>query len=642
MKTDIASLKEKVSLVEFARGKTRLEKKGEKWWGCCPLHPDRNPSFEIQLKSGVEVFHCHGCQAGGDVLTFIEQSESLSTSEAIGRLKELAGVGGANKEYIKQVEEVERHVASVVPAATHKTIPFAGWKLAESSLQNSQATLKWLHDTRGLSPETAKSLHLGYDNQGHILFPRVYGDKILTIKYRAMKSKSFYYAEDMEAKSLFNVDTINPLEPIFVTEGEFDAAILEQCGYRAVSLPSAGVRLLPNMKKALKEADCVYLAGDNDGGVGNQYMKQLARELGENTFMLTWPTNKDANGFYLEACKRDPKVFYDKVQELMKVARQTPVEGFTSILGLLATSQGTDLRLDPTRLHFPWPAIDAMNFNPRGSIVVIYSTYSGTGKTVFTTQVAVHEAKRGEVVVVYSPELRDENYLALLAAQWAGAEREGGLDRGSRITQEDYKRTAEILEWTYPAKAGGPAERRQIQFYVGHSLPCTATDEIVDFIEHTIKATGATRFVIDTLHRIISAGPKENLFELEGRIIKRLEAIANKYGTIIILIGQSNKEAEGIKERNRNEQGILRGSRELTDVPNGIYLLHRAIMPKEGPASVNLLSPETEVILKKDRGKGPGNVVVPMLYRRDTSRFVVREVIQKEAFRETPQEESIF
>ena len=300
------------------------------------------------------------------------------------------------------------------------------------------------------------------------------------------------------------------------------------------------------------------------------------------------------------------------------------------------------MRLNPTRLHFPWPAIDAMNFNPRGSVVVIYSTYSGTGKTVFTTQVATHEAKRGEVVVVYSPELRDENYLALLASQWVGAEREGGLDRGSKVTQEDYKRTAELLEWTYPAKEGGPEERRQIQFYVGHSLPCTATDEIVDFIEHTIKVTGATRFVIDTLHRIISAGPKENLVELEGRVIKRLETIANKYGTIFILIGQSNKEAEGIKEKNRNEYGVLRGSRELVDVPYGIYLLHRAKMPKEGPGSVNVLTPETELVLMKDRGKGPGDSSVPMLYRRDTSRFVVREVIERETFQETPQEESIF
>ncbi len=304
-KTDIGFLKGKVSLVGFAQSKTRLEKKGDRWWGCCPLHNERTPSFEIRVKEGLEVFHCHGCKAGGDVLTLIEKSENLPTPKAIDRLKELAGISGPNKEYIEQAEKVEQAYSNVVPAAKHKIIPFASWKSLEAALQNSQPVLKWLLDSRGLSPQTAQNLHLGYDSLGHVLFPRVYGDKILAIKYRAIKDKSFYYAKDMEAKSLFNVDTINHLEPVFVTEGEFDAAILEQCGYRAVSLPSAGVQLLPNMKKALKEADCIYLAGDNDGGVGNQYMKQLARELGENTFVLTWPTDKDANGFYLKACKGD-------------------------------------------------------------------------------------------------------------------------------------------------------------------------------------------------------------------------------------------------------------------------------------------------------------------------------------------------
>jgi KaiC/GvpD/RAD55 family RecA-like ATPase len=636
--TDIGELKKKVSLVNLVSSRTRLEKRGSKWWACCPLHNERTPSFEIQLKNGTEVFHCHGCGAGGDALSFIEQSEKLSKSDAVERLKKLAG----NREYIENAEKVEQTFHDLSRSGQPKqTIPLVKWAAAEAALQRNPEVLTWLKDVRGITAETAKKIHLGYDNKGHILFPRIQSDKILSIKYRAVKDKSFFYAANMDARSLFNIDTISDFDSVFVTEGEFDTAILEQCGYCAVSLPSAGVNILPDARKALKQASRIYLAGDNDGGVGNAYMKKLARELGQNTYIVVWEGAKDANEFFLKVCGGDRKVFREKLEKLCEIAEKTPVDGFVSVLERLRTTQGTDIQNDPTRLHFPWKAVDEMNYNPRGSVVIVFSTYSGTGKTVLATQVAMHEAKRGETVVVFSPELRDDNYLALLAAQWLGAQREGGLDRAGKITAEEYRQTAEILEMTYSAEDGGPKEPRPIQYYVGFSLPETDTDKIIDFIEFTIMVTGATRFVIDTLHRIISATGKESTTELEGRIVKRLEALGIKYGTIFIVIGQSNKEAEGVRERGKNEYGVLRGSKELKDVAYGVYLLHRPLLPRT--QSETILDDKAEFVLQKDRGRGPGPSTVPMLYRRDSSRFVMRDVFNRPEVDAAPQiEESIF
>ena len=85
----------------------------------------------------------------------------------------------------------------------------------------------------------------------------------------------------------------------------------------------------------------------------------------------------------------------------------------------------------------------------------------------------------------------------------------------------------------------------------------------LQFIEQTIKVTGCTRFVIDTLHRVIVAKERENMVTAEGRVVKELEAFGVKYGTIFILIGQSNKEGESIKEQRHDSEGVLRGSREL-------------------------------------------------------------------------------
>ena len=302
-------------------------------------------------------------------------------------------------------------------------------------------------------------------------------------------------------------------------------------------------------------------------------------------------------------------------------ARATPVVGFTSLLERLRNTGGTDAGADPNRLHMPIEQMDRMNYNPPGSIVVLYSTYTGTGKTILATQIMLHEAKRGQVVVVFSPELRDENYLALVAAQTLGERRladgRGGLDRAGAILQADYEETANTLD--VPTLVGTP-----FTFYVGHSLPDTDTDKVLDFIETTIRVTGCTRFVIDTLHRVVEKASRESQTEAEGRVVKAIEKMGIKYGTIFLLIGQSNKEAEDLKEARRDSEGVLRGSRELSDVAYGIYLLHRKRKPT-APGENQILENDAMFKLTKDRGKGPGSSVVPLYYQPKTSKFYLRE-----------------
>ena len=145
--------------------------------------------------------------------------------------------------------------------------------------------------------------------------------------------------------------------------------------------------------------------------------------------MLLWPGAKDANDYFLKVCGGDVAKFHDEVERLMEVARATPIEGFTRLDQQFDEGEDIDLGQDIGRLHFPWKPVDDMHYTPTGAVVVFYSTYTGTGKTVFTTQVALHEAMRGETVVVYSPEIRDQQYLSLapprcwvriVSADWTG------------------------------------------------------------------------------------------------------------------------------------------------------------------------------------------------------------------------------
>ena len=58
-----------------------LKRKGKQFWGCCPFHNEKTPSFAVTPEKGF--FYCFGCHAGGDVFKFISMIESLSYREAI-------------------------------------------------------------------------------------------------------------------------------------------------------------------------------------------------------------------------------------------------------------------------------------------------------------------------------------------------------------------------------------------------------------------------------------------------------------------------------------------------------------------------------------------------------------------------------
>ena len=254
-------------------------------------------------------------------------------------------------------------------------------------------------------------------------------------------------------------------------------------------------------------------------------------------------------------------------------------------------------------------------------MIVFYSTYSGTGKTKFITQVEIDEAKRGETVVVYSPELADDDYLSLIASQTVGFKRldKGGLDCAGYISRADYEETAAELD--KPTQRG-----TDFQFYVGHSLPYSDTDDILEFIEHTVRTTGATRFVIDTVPALVNecvGGGRESKYDLEGRLIKRLSKIGIQYGTTFILIGQSNKEGEGLKETRKDEFGVLRGSRELSDICYAIYLLHRKRTGREDEKQE--LENDALLIRIKGRQSGKGPKILPLHYKWECSTFFRRE-----------------
>jgi len=94
MTDDLDALKARVDLVETVRRDAELKRRGaDEHWGRCPFHREKTPSFKVSARR--QDYRCFGCGAHGDVIDYLAQRDGLSTSEAIRRLRELAGAASS-------------------------------------------------------------------------------------------------------------------------------------------------------------------------------------------------------------------------------------------------------------------------------------------------------------------------------------------------------------------------------------------------------------------------------------------------------------------------------------------------------------------------------------------------------------------
>ena len=77
-------------MVALVSKETDLRRVGTRWTGLCPFHEERTPSFSVNAEE--KLFHCFGCQKGGDAIGFVMETEGLDFPEAVEALAERFGV----------------------------------------------------------------------------------------------------------------------------------------------------------------------------------------------------------------------------------------------------------------------------------------------------------------------------------------------------------------------------------------------------------------------------------------------------------------------------------------------------------------------------------------------------------------------
>lgn len=158
--TFIEEIQEKAVLSDVIGRYVKLEKTGShKWKGCCPFHNEKTPSFHIDDDRAV--YHCFGCGAKGNVLTFLRNHNGLNFKDAVKELANLLGMPVEYQEDGRSEKDKELAQARRLSLQIDQKILQEVAEFYQYQLQHNQGAVDYLV-SRGMTEDMANLYFLGY------------------------------------------------------------------------------------------------------------------------------------------------------------------------------------------------------------------------------------------------------------------------------------------------------------------------------------------------------------------------------------------------------------------------------------------------------------------------------------------------
>lgn len=154
----IEEIRSKNDIVDVISGYVRLQKKGSSYFGLCPFHNEKSPSFSVS--PGKQMYYCFGCGVGGNVFTFLMEYENYTFQEAVRYLADRCGVELPEMEYSEEAKR-QADLKSQLLEIHKKAAKFYYYQLRQKSGQAAYEYLKG----RELSDETIRKFGLGYSSR---------------------------------------------------------------------------------------------------------------------------------------------------------------------------------------------------------------------------------------------------------------------------------------------------------------------------------------------------------------------------------------------------------------------------------------------------------------------------------------------
>ncbi len=311
----IDTLVQRVDIFDIISKHIELKKAGSNYLGLCPFHNEKSPSFTVSSQKNL--YHCFGCGAGGNALTFIKNYLNLDYVDSIKQLAKIAGV------IVPEIEQNPDYKPTPKQDySQHYNALESVTKFYQSALKNNQQAIDYLKN-RGLTGLIAKRFAIGYadDNfnnlehlnidtnllheagmlsqknnkyfsrfRNRIMFPIKDKDgKIIAFGGRVFNGGEPKYLNSPETP-LFNksqtlyglfesLDGIKSTKKALIVEGYMDVTALHQYGFNYAAATLGTACTLEHIQLLFRYTQHIIFAFDGDVAGERAALKALERIL---------------------------------------------------------------------------------------------------------------------------------------------------------------------------------------------------------------------------------------------------------------------------------------------------------------------------------------------------------------------------
>lgn len=399
----VSQVKSANNIVSVISRVVKLDKKGNRHWGCCPFHLEKTPSFAINEQD--QFYHCFGCGQWGDVIKFVQTYENVDFVRAIEMLAgyaniqmpvEVFDVNVAKKKRQKDIiYKINKDAALFYVSNLHKPqADEAVGYLFSRGLSNATitkfgigASLDWngliehlskkgySHDDMVLAGVADKKDGKVFDTFfKRIIFPIVdtFGQvvgfsgrtmqKDVTIaKYKNSKETEVFE----KSKQIYGLNLVKSqkqkgeLESIVLVEGQFDVIKLVEAGFDNVvaSLGTAFGKWHARQLKRFCDKIIICFDGDKAGRAATIRAIDILEEEGLDVFVIDFPNDSDPDEFVskngkfefekvLKSAMSVPEYFIKKTKEKYDLTKKEQVSKYATEILQTLSNRKNKIELD--------------------------------------------------------------------------------------------------------------------------------------------------------------------------------------------------------------------------------------------------------------------------------------------------------
>jgi DNA primase len=313
MGEDLEKLKQRLPLLDYLRRQNwtaRPAGHGAEFVGLCPLHPETRPSFYVNTDKNL--FYCHGCGQGGDLIRFVQLSRHLSFRQSLVHLE-----------------------PQIAPADPAELLDQAAAFYRQQLLRHPEA-LRYLEQRGVRDPAVIQGLQIGYAPGGNlrrhltaqgyslellrriglvnpqgrdafyqrVVFPWRQDGRVVNLYGRSIGAAFAHRFLPAPKGDLVAWEWVRQFSTVILVEGLFDLAVLWQAGFRNATC-AFGTHLTPFQFHQLSQQPdrLVYIVFDQDQNqAGERAAGQLARRLAEVSVparVVQLPAGQDPNSYFI-------------------------------------------------------------------------------------------------------------------------------------------------------------------------------------------------------------------------------------------------------------------------------------------------------------------------------------------------------